>query len=60
MKKVNKKPTKYTVSKFCSKCGKKTVHSLYDRETLQYRCNVCGQIVKPFGERKVKVKVVEK
>ena len=60
MKKVNKKTTKYTVNKFCSKCGKKTVHSLFNRKETTYRCNVCGQIVKPFGNRKVKVEVVDK
>ena len=60
MKKANKKTTKYTVTKFCSKCGKKTTHSLFNRETLRYRCNICGKIVKPFGEHKVKVKVVDK
>lgn len=45
MKKANKKTTKYTVSKFCSKCGKKTVFSLFNRETKEYRCNICGNIV---------------
>ena len=45
MKKVNKKVTKYTVSKFCPKCGKQTVHSLFDRKSKTYRCNICGRIV---------------
>ena len=45
MKKVIKKSTKYTVSKFCPECGKRTTFSLFDRETKTYRCNICGKIV---------------
>ena len=48
MKKVNKKTTRYTVSKFCTKCGRKTVHSLFDRKNKTLRCNICGNLVTPL------------
>lgn len=44
MKKVNKKATKYTVVKFCPKCGKKTTQSLFNKEDKSYRCHICGTI----------------
>lgn len=44
MKKANKKTTKYTVTKFCPKCGKKTTFSLFNRENKTYRCNICGEL----------------
>lgn len=45
MKKTNKVTTKYTVTKFCPKCGRKTSFSLFNRETKIYRCNICGKLV---------------
>lgn len=45
MKKTSKKTIKYTVTKFCPKCGKKTSFSLFDREAKVYRCNICGKLV---------------
>lgn len=45
MKKANKKTTKYTVTKLCPNCGIKTTFSLYNRDTKQYRCNVCGKLI---------------
>ena len=45
MKKTNKKTAKYTVTKLCPDCGRKTSFSLFDRESKTYRCNICGKIV---------------
>ena len=51
MKKANKKTTKYTVTKFCPKCGIKTVHSLFNRENRTLRCNICGNLTTPLKSK---------